>query len=71
MYRSCGYKRARAYPFPSFVLQASIPVEENLQSNFDAMHVTEFWRLEKQQFLELYAAWSASTDDPGTIFCPG
>ncbi|GAQ87745.1 hypothetical protein KFL_003740060 [Klebsormidium nitens] len=49
----------------------SIPIEENLEISFDAMHVTEFWRLDKQQFLELYAAWSDSTDDPGAIFCPG
>ncbi|GAQ87746.1 hypothetical protein KFL_003740070 [Klebsormidium nitens] len=49
----------------------SIPTEEALESDFDAMHVTEVWRLEKQQFLELYVGWSDSTDDRGVIFCPG
>lgn len=51
--------------------QVSVPIEENLSSTFDAMHVTELWRLEKHQFQELYAAWIASTDDPNAIFCPG
>ncbi|GAQ87747.1 hypothetical protein KFL_003740080 [Klebsormidium nitens] len=49
----------------------SIPNESKLKKDSDAMHITEFWRLRKRQFLELYSAWSAGMDDPGAMFCPG
>lgn len=51
--------------------QVSIPVESELNNDSDAMRITEFWRLEKRQFLELYAAWSDGTEEPGTFICPG